>query len=204
MAITSFQETDTAAVCGQPNAFCSGQTSAASADARQAILGGAAGTVAHTVTMAASATDVIGVNFEIPAASLAGLVWAAGQWTVRLHITTANLNVSLDSISICQVNNACASVSSIVSTQTGIGDPLNATTHTVQFNGVAVPSPASTDTVQILLAFTNALASSQAFAYKADVLIDSPFGVVPIPTEEPDQFMAFGPIPPPTLVSLWG
>lgn len=199
---TNFQQTDTASVCAI-GAYGTGLSLSNANFAVQAQLGGTPGVTPQLIRLIASATNQIGFMCEIPATSLAGLSWLSGNWTVRLDVSTANANLQWNSAYVIQISSACATILQL-GANTTIGTPLNTTgPFSATVNCAAVNTPGATDKVVVLYTFDNLSALLQSAQLIPDVLIDSPFAPT-IPTEEPDRFMAFGPIPAPQLVSLWG
>jgi len=177
MAI-SYQETDTAADCGN-GVYCKGGTAQVSFFDSEAILGGTAGT-AHSITIGATASDSEAINFDlVPAASVA---WVSGTWTVRLNVTTANTNITWDSVWICRVSSGCVSQATIGSSS-ALGISFSTTGIKMATVSGSTQSPAASDKVILVFGFSNASATmTQAFSITANQLIDSPFAVVlPVP-----------------------
>lgn len=175
---TSFQETDTAVTTALA-AFCSALSlSTGTTDAQDASVGGAAGT-SHSFSVQKSGARAIAVGFELPVAS--GSTWAAGTWTVRLNITTANSALTLEDIFICRVNSSGVSQATIGSLSS-IAASLGATGVISKSITGAAQTPSAGDKVYIVFSFTNSNSmTTQSAAFTADQLIDSPFtGVSPI------------------------
>jgi len=168
----NFQLTDTAAACAVAKYCASALSLNSTTSSTQGSYLAAAGTGTVSQTIDASATNLIAIGYElvIPA----GTLWITGNWVVRLDVTVANSNITWAELLICQISSACSNISTIADTNVSLG--LGSTGVKSQaVGGSAVASPASTDKVFIVLSFTNGKSSAQAFTWKKDVLIDSPF-----------------------------
>lgn len=171
----SYQETDTTSVCTYA-VYCSGlslNTGAGTNHANlQANFNGTAGSGSFTSTMLASGTRLVAWMFELAISN--GENWLAGTWTVRLHINTANANVTWTDCFICRVDSGCTNQATIGSVSS-LGISLGSTgVKTATVTGAA-QTPNANDKVVVLLAFTNSAASLQSTGIIDDQLIDSPF-----------------------------
>lgn len=178
MAI-SFQQTDTNSACTIiASSYCStfiigGQLP----KNKQATVGGTPGVASNTQNVDPSAVDLDQMSFECVVPN--GYDGSAGNWTVRLNVTTANANITWDGVTICRMNSACVSQGTIVASVTlGISlasTGVKSTTKTGLFQSFA-----GGDKVIVILAFSNAAGTTQSFAFTPDQLIDSPYSIIPI------------------------
>ena len=107
----------------------------------------------------------------------AGVTWDAGNLTVRLNVTTANMNMEWISTSVRRVDSGCNLVETFGSDSTVTS--LDTTgVKSVTFATTAV-TPASTDDLQIQLTIRNNAMTGQAFSYTPNQNIDSPFTAEP-------------------------
>lgn len=144
--------------------------------------GGTAGTGTHTLQLSGEATSGHTTYKVIPGT---GVSWNAGTWTVRVNITTANMNLTITAIHICRMNSSHNNVSTIGSA-TGLSIGLGTTgVKSQNVTGSAVGSPAADDYVLIVLTITNGSMTSQSAIATKGQNIDSPFDVpaVPQPTK---------------------
>jgi hypothetical protein len=178
----SFQQTDTASACSLTGSgpFCSTNSEGISKD-RQATVGGLAGSTAQSVTILASQIDFDYVSFECLVPD--GYVGSAGSWVVRMNVTTANSNLTWDGLTLCRVNSSCVSQQTVLATTNGLGILLSTTgVKSTTQTGSAV-SLSSGDRIIAILAISNGVASSQAFSFTPNQLIDSPFSVTVPPMD---------------------
>src|SRR4029453_16424859 len=134
------------------------------------------GTAGGAVVVGGSQFDAgagqAGVMFEIAPTNT---IWAAGSWTFRLNVTTANATVTWTDTYICRLNSANVSQATIGSL-TGQTTSLSTTgvkTHTVTG---AAQTPAASDKVYIVLVF-NCTGANQTLGVTFNQNIDSPFEV---------------------------
>src|SRR5262245_1390672 len=170
------QQTDTASSCtiGATVFFCTPSISSNATFQRTASVGGTAGTVAVSSPSQNASDRRSGIVAHwIPAA---GTTWAAGTWTVRVNITTANASIQWTDTYICQVSSTCSNIATIGSL-TGQTTSLGTTgvkTHSV--TGSAVASPGGTDKILVLMVFQNVSANmSQTFQWTPNQIINTAF-----------------------------
>jgi hypothetical protein len=159
MAI-NFQQTDAFTGCS------------ASGARRDALDGGTAGSSAVSLSVAGDATDspLLRVTCFVDT----GVTWAAGTWTVRLNVTTANMFVSWASATIIRVNASCV-VQETLGEVTGLGISLAATgVQSTTVSGSAA-TPSADDRILVDFGFANGSMNAQSFEFTPDQLIDSPF-----------------------------
>jgi hypothetical protein len=114
--------------------------------------GGTAGVTEVTMTHAANTADRMGVAIQ-SAPNEPGLTnWASGTWTVRLNVTTANTNITLQEVYISRVNSGGVHQETLGSTL-AIGTALSAGVKSVNVTGSAATSPAATDEIYIEMVF---------------------------------------------------
>lgn len=151
--------------------WCSG-ASVFSADSKVAQDGATAGSASDSVNVSSSAVSELDLGFEITPAS--GTTWGSGTWTVRLNVTTANMNVTWVAVYICQVDSGDTNKATIGST-TGLSISLGTTgVKSTTVSGSAV-TPAANDKVQIVLLFSNGAMSTSTWSQTPNQNIDSPF-----------------------------
>lgn len=168
MAMT-FTQTDSATgLCGN----CTG-----SIGGRRAASGETVGSTPVSVSVPGSSTGRLEFICIIPS----GTSGDSGSWTIRLNVTTANMNLTLSGINtgsgnVVRVNSSCVDQQDIVSTSsawdnTNIGT-TGVKTITVSCSATTVSAG---DKVKICIDITNSAMTSQAFSFTPDQNIDSPF-----------------------------
>jgi hypothetical protein len=170
MAI-SLQQTDAAAIDGAM-AACSGRSAAQTTDNKQATQNGTAGTTSPTITLAANSSNVRGVHFESANNEPNLTSWPAGNWTVRINVTSPNTNITWTECYICRVNSSGVSQATVGSL-TGQSLSLVSGVASMTISGSAQTANA-TDRVYILCVFSNSTGVQQSFNYKPNQLIDTP------------------------------
>lgn len=180
MAIT-YGETDNA-VSGADSIFCSGTTvPPGGIFIGTAEVGGSPGTLANTVDVGSSATNQWAGRTQI--APAANVSWDSGTWTVRMEVTTSNMNLTWAAVYICRTNSSHVNQATIGSA-TSLGISLGTTGVKSTTVSGASQSPGAGDLVEILWVFSNGAMSTQSFGMKHSQNIDSPFNVaaVDLPT----------------------
>lgn len=171
MATINYQENDTAQVCSLA-VYCSSVSGTVEVG-RQAEQGVGAGSSENTFSVPTSQADDAEYSFELVIAS--DSTWDAGNWTVRLDLTTGANDATWESCFICRVNSGCTNQAEIGSA-TGLG--ISCMTAGVKSTVIAgsVQSPSAGDKVIIVCGFSN---SNSMFARTLGItpsqLIDSPF-----------------------------
>lgn len=179
MAI-NFQQTDTAATFPNDHctvdADCTGLTSG-----RECSDGGSAGStaVSPAPTIVASVGRVVRA-FKCVVDS--GVSWDAGTWTVRMNVTTANMNLEIDRLWICRIDSSGNSQAQIGDSDT-LSSPISLASTGVKSQTVSgsAQSPSAGDVVWVLVRVNNGAMSTQSFTFTPDQLIDSPFNVAAVP-----------------------
>ena len=194
MAITYAQTSAAAGPFVTPK-FCSSATLAA-ANSNSVICtdGGTLGSNVAGSTLNSSQTDTVFYGagggralLELTVAS--GVIWSAGTWTVRLNVTTANMNLTLQKVAICRLNSANVNQEKI-GEATGLAVGLGTTgVKSINVTGIAT-TPSVGDKVMILWSGDNSAMSTQAADITYNQNIDSPFSV-------PAAFIA----EPPTMIT---
>lgn len=152
---------------------CSGRSVSAGIDQRECTVGGSAGsTPSGNLGIDGSGTNLVAMSWILPIA--AGTTGSAGDWTVPINITTANMNLTWTECYVCRVNSSCTNQETIGS-NTAVGISLSTTgVKTATVTGSAVTLSAG-DLVVIVLVYTNGAMTLQNWAYTPDQNIDSPF-----------------------------
>ena len=183
-----FVQSDAVGPCAALSTHCAVGTASSSRVARQCTVGGTPGVTQNTPTLEAAAVDFrqIWYECEVPA----GTYWEAGDWTIRMNVTTANADVQWKSAHICRISSGCINQATIGS-NTAVNITLNTTgVKTVVISGSA-QAPAPGDKVMILLGFTDLTSKgTETWGLTPNQNIDSPLkavldpvgaGVVPNP-----------------------
>lgn len=177
MATINYTQTDTAPTCttgGGGSGFCS-PASTNRATPVLAVGGGTAGTSTPQIAAQSSESNIIGAQFEIqPSAST---TWNSGTWTVRINITTANMNLTWTAVYICRVNSSCTNQATIGSA-TGLNISLGTTGVKSTTVSGSAQTPSAGDIVLVLLLISNGAMSLQTANLTANQNIDSPFTAV--------------------------
>jgi len=153
----AFSYTPTSTAGAAVAAYCSGLTVDSGPIARKAVTGGTADT-AETVTIAASATNLIEYGYEID--PTATTVWAGGTWTINLNVTTAAATgTTWSEVYICRLNSSNVNQATIGSnTSVGVSVTSTGNKSTTVTGSAQTPNPG--DKVYIVLAFTNSKTST--------------------------------------------
>jgi hypothetical protein len=170
MSLT-YTQTDTMASFGAIEACTSAPDGIADIPrAWAAIIEGTAGTTELTVQVNRSDNQAA-VMFQTAAIGLTS--WASGSYTVRLDVTTANVNMVVTDVSICRVNNAGTSQESIGSL-TGQSRVLD----TVQVENFTVTGSATTalatDVLYIVIIIDNDSKQDSSIGITPSQNIDTP------------------------------
>ena len=120
-------------------------------------------------------TDQFGGFIEITPD--AGVTWDAGTWTIRLNVTTSNMNHTWASVHICRVNSSCVNQESLGSASS-LGISLGTTgIKSANVTGSAA-TPGAGDKILIVLGFSTSSMNEQISDYTMNQNIDSPFTAV--------------------------
>lgn len=169
----SYQQTDTSDTNIRTiSPFSAGQVDVS----KRMSVGGSAGSVAGTVSVASSNDGNSGsdLNFRTADGDPASADdWAAGDWTVRFNVTTANMNLTWDGLGIAAVD-AAESASTSILTATSLA--ISCSTTGVKSATRSGSAPASNkDHIQVSCGFTNGAMSTQTLGVTPSELIDGPF-----------------------------
>lgn len=167
----NFQQTDTSAsTSDQPN--CSGASLVSGGfSLSECSAAGAAGSNTISGTLPSSATQSYPA-FRCVVAG--GVTWAAGTWTVRFNVQTANMNLTVTEVYVCRADSSNVNQATIGSA-TGLSISLGTTGVKTQAVTGASQTPAANDAVFIVLVIVNAAMTSQTIILTPNQLIDSPF-----------------------------
>lgn len=145
-------------------------------------VGGSAGSVAGTVSVASSNSGNSAFDLSFRTADGdPGTAddWAAGNWTVRFNVTTANMNLTWDGLGIAAVDAGETASTSIVSaTSLAISCSTTGVKSTTQ-SGSAPGS--NKDHVQVSCGFSNGAMSTQTLGVTPSELLDGPFSTAATP-----------------------
>lgn len=170
MAMT-FTQTDTDPPSCAATSVCSGRTVIWEIQ-RECTVGGTAGSSPVSVQFTSSATNGFGVLFLCTVPS--GSSWDSGTWTVRLNVTTANMNFTWTECYVCRANSSCVSQETLGS-NTAVGQSLGTTGVKSTTVSCSAATPAAGDLLTVILIFSNAAMSTQSFSLTPNQNIDSPF-----------------------------
>lgn len=150
MALT-FQQTDEVASCPISEA-CAPLTTTISSQASDFAMrpGGTPGVTAESFDIPAGSSRY-GVFFQSDDVGQAD--WPAGNWTIRLNVSSAQNNTAWDGVWVCRVDNACATVASVGSETTSV-DISAGGVFSKTVSGTATTGT-TTDAVYIVCRFTN-------------------------------------------------
>jgi hypothetical protein len=178
MANIQLQQTDTAAVDGAM-AACSALASSQTPDNKQASSGGSPGTTTPQISLFGSDNGSRGIHFESATNEPGQTSWPAGNWVVRLNVTTANTNIQWISTHICRVTSNGVNQSTVGSL-TGQSISLGSTgVQSMTISGSSQLAQAG-DRIYIVLGFKNINVAPQAFNYQPNQLIDTPITSLPL------------------------
>lgn len=173
----SFTQTDTAnATCDSTErSSCVGAGTTAINIGKAASVGGTPGTgSAGSGTVPGSSTAR---DFHFFCTVGAGVTWGAGTWTVRLNVSSSNMNLTWTECYICKVASDCTGSTSIGS-NTSVGISLGTTgVKTTTVSGSSV-TPNAGDAVLVGFVWSNGAMTDQVASFTPDQNIDSPFTVV--------------------------
>lgn len=169
---TSFTQTNTAANGSAIAAHCSGNSdNTGDTESNTAQVGGSAGSE-RTVTMDSDAADLNAVWMEV--VNIDDYDGASGNWTWRINVTTANMQVTLDEVHICHVDSGYSAKNTLGSA-TGLGLALTSTgVQSATINQASGVTIAAGDKIIVIYAFDNGQSMAQAFGYTPDQIITGP------------------------------
>lgn len=162
-----FSQTDVAANCGAIVA-CSGATLISQPRHKECREGGSAGG-AQTITIP-SGTTRGALMYQLENIRQAN--WQAGDWVLRINVTTANADVTWEEAYICRIN-SCVSAATVGS-DVAISQLLNTTgVKTVTISGSAQSSEG--DDAYLVFVFSSAATmGNSSFGVTHDQDIDTP------------------------------
>ena len=171
-------QTDTVADCGAV-VGCSGLALANTPGSRELVEGAIAGVAEVTVTIQGSITTAA-VMFQSQDNAPGDVSWEAGDWVVRINITTSNSNCAWNEVYICRFDAVCGSLAT-VGFNTGLGIGLGSTG--VQSSTVSGSQQTAgiTDEIYVVLGIGNASPVNQSFGFTPDQNIDTPIVLGRIP-----------------------
>jgi hypothetical protein len=172
VAINYTQTDSTSGVC-LGSSFCS-LVAADGSGGMIAADGGTPGTGTTSVQKTSSQDETAGDSHSYTIIPAAGTSWDGGTWTVRVNVTTANMNLSITAIYICRVDSGCANQATIGSA-TGLSISLSSTGVKSQTVTGSAQTPGVGDKVVVLIGIANGAMSTQSVVFTNDQNIDSPF-----------------------------
>ena len=143
---------------------------------KEATSGGTAGVTAVSMTMdGLSGSFQNFLQFESAAGEPNSTDWPAGDWTVRIEITTANMNIDQWAIGYCRKNSAGVP-------QQGLGSAKDISVgfgtvgvKTITDAGLAGTSELATDQIGVTLSCVHfVIGKTQTFGFKPSQNIDTP------------------------------
>lgn len=142
---------------------------------RTATSGGSAGSTPVSHAISPSATNE---RANLHTCIVGTATWSSGNWTWRLNVTTANMNLTLVQVRIRRHNSACAFQETLGDSGT-ISVGLNTTGVKSGTISCIAGSPAAGDKVICEFGFSNGAMSTQNFSWTPNQNIDSPFSAAP-------------------------
>ena len=169
MPITLVQ-TDTAANCLE-NQYCSANSNNSSQTSRDAISGGTAGVTA----VSAQQADVVANRATIGFGSTApnSTQWESGTWTIRLEVTTSNMNIDSWQFTVCRLNASCTNQATVIADTAGTGDFATTGVKSGSASGSA-QTAAPDDVIEVLISPHNSTSMFQNWGWKPSQNIDTP------------------------------
>lgn len=168
----TFTQKDVATSCG-PQPSCSGGAVGTNTIDREMEDGATGGSTEVTADIGGSTSNL---TLFFQSTALNELVWESGTWTVRLNVTTGNMDLSLEGIWICREDSSCSTVATIGS-DTSMSTQLDAGTYSWNISGVATDDTdggSETDTVYIAMEVANSHMNARTLGITPDQTIDSP------------------------------
>lgn len=156
MAI-NYQQTDTLTSCTlDPNTFT-------------AVDGGSAGSAAKSFSVSASTTET-----KFPFTAVPNLTsYAAGDYVVRLNVTTANMNLTITQVEVLKGSSTCSGLTVIA--DTGAISQSLASTGVLSWTIAGSSATAlTTDKLIVRLNVSNGAMSAQSFGITPNQLFDTP------------------------------
>lgn len=157
--------------------WCSGlSNSLANILDKIALEGGAAGTNNVACTLGASAVNNVCAHYQV---AFERYDAAPGNWTIRINVATANMNVTWESCYLCRVNASLVSQETLGSA-TGLAISCGSTG--IKSATVSQAAPSALNAGDLLLAvcgFSNGAMSSSSFNLDASPTLTSPWGRMP-------------------------
>jgi len=174
MSLT-LRETDTAsndpfeATDGCQFAFDTNPTTSS----KQATSGGTPGVTAVSITLTGINNYLNTIQFESADGEPNSTAWESGTWTIRIEITTSNMNITAWGALACRRNSAGVPQQQL-GNAVGVGDFGSTGVKTATISGVTATGELATDQIGITIAPFNNTTMNQAFAYKPSQNIDTP------------------------------
>lgn len=171
--------TNSSVVSQAEAASCSGRSTTANGSGLiECTVGGTSGGVASLPSLQSSESNVQGLSFIcIPTAGATG---DSGTWTVRVNVTTANMNLTITEVYICR-HNSSGVFQEAIGSATGLSISLGTTgVKSQNVTGSAVTLAAG-DLAVISISVSNGAMSTQTAAITRDQNIDSPFSAATSP-----------------------
>lgn len=177
MALT-FIRHDVGAKCSSSDGNqCSGAATPNAAGTELLVVGGNGSGSNYNGQLAAEQTAFGSIATLIVPASTN---WAAGDWTVRYNVSSANMNMTWVATYICRVSSTCVNQATIGSL-TGQSISLGTTGVKSMTVSGSAQTPGATDKIVIMFVFTNGAMTAQSWGASAiSANIDSPFTVVQV------------------------
>lgn len=153
---------------------CSGVDAASGIQLRSLSRSGPAGTGGKSVATN-QATSRRAVHWETLSGEPSEVIWPAGTVTVRLNITTANTNIDIDAVHVCQVDSAGTNKASWGSA-TGLADSASAGIHTHNVTVSEITGALLSDQLYIIINIVRVAGhGGQEFIFSNNQIIDTPF-----------------------------
>lgn len=172
MADLILTQTDNAAGCGAV-VGCSGATIASTPQAREATKDGSPGVTELEILIALDATQA-GIMFQSANNEPGKTTWEAGDWIVRLNVTTGSDRITWVATYVCRFDNVCGSLA-VVGSLTGQSISCELTGVKQMTVSGAEQSANLSDEVYIVLIFANSFTHGErGIGFTPDQNIDTP------------------------------
>lgn len=158
-------------------AFCSGLPAATTEQETEVEDGATAGSTEQTIAIG-TATPIQRAYYMQPTpAPGTDFGWPAGDWTVRINITTADMDTDWEDTWICRVNSSCVSQAEIGNLQDQAVNLGSTGVKTMTVAGSA-QTPSANDSFVVVLGFSTSAHGGSGGGITPDQDLDTPL-VVP-------------------------
>ena len=158
-------------------AFCSGLNAATTEQETEVEEGATPGVTEQTISIGTADTKQRAYYMQPTPAPGTDFIWNAGNWVVRIDITTANFLTVWEDSYICRVNSGCASqatIGSLIDQNIGLGTP---SVKTMTVSGSA-QTPSVGDSFVVVLGFSTTGHAGSDAGITPSLNLDTPLTAV--------------------------